>query len=272
MDRVKFAPFLVRAITWVTAPLGFVFVVGAVIALAHIFSLGFPTLVGWPPNVAAAVAAGFGTTAAVSFGIFQHFYSEETNRSERNLEAARRGIQQAWEVLSNDSPTRNMAWVNAARLVLRSQKLALQITRNEHRSEWNLFVEEWKIRFLPFLTASHEYYFGYGSFEEFSPSLELSNLDIAKIAEAVDQVTSLSIGGYSSTLYSDTQVRERAIKVIIDFTSIYDPADDPIQDHDELSEGDLWNISSRHLNGLFVFAKIRREYRFEDGTAIRRNE
>jgi hypothetical protein len=242
--------------------MGAVFTVCAVTALAHTVSLGAPSMIAWTPSVAATSAAGFGTTAAIFFALYQHFTALEDARSERKLNAARRGIEQAWHVLDREQPTRNMAWVNAARLILRSRNLANELTNQDHKKEWALFVEEWKIRILPFLSASHEYYFGYGDFSPFESDTDISEKDIHSIAESSAQEKSLSIGGYSSTLFADTILNERAIRTVYLFTRIYDQNDDPIKKETQFSDQEIEEVSNSHLNGLFSFLKIRRDYYF----------
>lgn len=242
--------------------LGVLFATCATVALAHTISFGVPSLVNWAPSVAATASAGFGTTSAIFFAMYQHFTSQEDAQSERSPNAAIRGVQQAWDVLDKERPNRNTAWVNAARLILRSLKLANELSNSGHQKEWALFVEEWKIRFLPFLSASHEYYFGYGQLRPFEPKTEISASDIQIIAESSYEETSLEIGGYSSSLHADTMLNQRAIRTVYMFSRIYDQRDDPIQSERPFNDEEIEEVSNRHLIGLFSYLKIRQDYLF----------
>lgn len=199
------------------------------------------------------------------FAVYQFFRVQRISSSERRLDAAQRGVRQAYEVLQNERPTRQIAWVNAARLILRANALADSLTEDVHDREWRLFVEEWRVAFLEFLQADHTYYFGIGPFERFPDYINISHVDLEDIAERVADERSITIDGYSSSLYSDFILSERAIKVIYEFSRSYDPDDDPILSRQIFSELDIEDVGNSHLNGLIAFLRIRRRYSFSGG-------
>jgi hypothetical protein len=112
--------------------LGGLFLVIAVIAGFHTFSFGWPALVPWRPDTAASVMAGAGTVSAILFGLAQFGDQQIVQRSKHCLDAAMRGVERAHEVLGQDHEERNLVWVNAARLIQRSLRLATNLSEPDH--------------------------------------------------------------------------------------------------------------------------------------------
>ena len=122
--------------------LGGVFLSVAVVALFHTVSFGWPPLINWRPDVAASVMSGAGTIGLIFFGFGTWFGGRVTQRSKNYLDFATEGIRRAYSVLESDQPTRNIAWVNAARLIRRAEKVASNIVEADHEDAWKLFREE----------------------------------------------------------------------------------------------------------------------------------
>ncbi|MBK8199134.1 MAG: hypothetical protein IPK75_12280 [Acidobacteria bacterium] len=242
--------------------LGALLLLSSLVCAAHSISLGLPAIIQIDANSAAGSAGAFAAGSGLFFAINQYYRSELVHRSQRALDAACRGVERAWLVIDSDAPTRNIAWVNAARLLLRAQHLSKSITEEYHEREWRLFTEEWKIKFLPFLSNSHEYYFGLPSSDPVVPATKIEKTDIDSIAERSVVETSLEIDGYSSTLHANSFVSERAIRVIFEFTEIYDHNDDPLNNTRGFLDDGMTQVENRHLLGLLAYLKIRLRYLF----------
>lgn len=257
-----------RIVLIVANVLGVLFLAVSLIAGFHTFSLGAPSLVGWSPDTAASVMAGTGTVAAILFAIGQFAALEMTRRSQACLDAARDGIRRAHDVIIADEPTRNIAWVNAARLVRRSLTLSNQIATPDHRETWKLFREEWRIRFLKFIDADLRYYFGVG---ELVP-VEVLNIDQARIdqlATVTHRRRELNIAGLTAEHADTLMIVPRALKTIYDFVREFDGNDDPLDDAPDFDEVDDGQLMRRDHFGLLAYTRLLDRYTFHGGRAVR---
>lgn len=152
--------------------------------------------------------------------------------------------------------------------MLRSQNLASKLTEKEHKEEWNLFVEEWKIRFIRHLSYGHEYYFGYGLKSNFPDDIKLGHEELLEIAESAARVQTVEFPNVGSTRYSNRFLKETAIAVIYDFTRIYDENDDPIRSAREFQASDLYSPHLSNLHGLWTYLSIRTKF-IIDGADVR---
>ena len=256
---------LVKSAQYLSLATGLIFLLAAILAGFHSLDLGWPSLVAWPTMEASSACAGFGTTSAVSLALFQFFRLQRISSSSRRLDAARRGIIQAYEVLQKERPTRQIAWVNAARLVLRSNELARALTEQVHEREWKLFVEEWRVAYLEYLQADYTYFFGTEELKRFPDDLKIERRDLEALASKIADNRTFEIDGYHSSLFADLVLSERSIKVIYEFARLYDQADDPLQSCEPFKEEEIEEVGNYHLNGLFAFLRIRRKYNLDGG-------
>jgi len=251
--------------------LGAVFLLSAIVAGFHSIPLGLPSLVHWDAGVAAAACAGFATTAVIFFTLSQFARVTAEASSARRLSAAQRAIQQAHDIQETESPSRRIAWVNAARLLLRAEQLSNELSVKAHKTEWNLFREEWRIRLLKFFKAPPRYYFGLDALEPHASDLKITEEDIKQIALDMDDVRTFQIGGYSSTVFADTRLSDRSIRAVFRFVANYDPDDDPLQSLEDDQELFRENVEFQNLHGLHAFIKISENYDLSHGRASKKN-
>ncbi|MEZ6028349.1 MAG: hypothetical protein R3C46_01240 [Hyphomonadaceae bacterium] len=250
---------------WIGLALGFLLLAGA--AGAHTFSWGLPSLVGWKPDTAAAMMAGSATVAAILFGLAQFGDRQVTQRSQYCLEAATQGIRSAYEVLQQDHEDRNLVWVNAARLVLRSLKLASNLSEPDHIEAWKLFREEWRIRFLRFLDADLPYYFGVQSYSPFT-NVEVTKEVVEDLHKRSMQTRTLTIEGLDASIDDSKMVTARALRAIYDFVLAYDRNDEPLDDVSDWSDTDMHELLNRDHYGLRAYLEVKRSHHYLGGRSM----
>lgn len=248
--------------------LGGTFLTVAVVAGFHTFSWGLPSLIAWQPDVAGNVMAGTGTVAAIFFGVAQWSATQFHQQSKHTLDTASEGIRRAYAVLEADLPTRNIAWVNAARLVKRSLAVADSITQQEHIDAWKLFRDEWRIRLMKFLDADLSYYFGVEPWKQ-SELLNVTPALIEDLAKRSETQRVLEIEGLHSTQNDLKMVTGRALKTIYDFVTDYDPADEPLDGVEDFDEEARDNLLSRNHYGALAYTILRDKYTFVGGKAYK---
>jgi hypothetical protein len=250
-----------RTMLWI----GLAFVALTMIAVAHSVAFGLPSLINWQTDDAIATTATFGTVAAIFIGLFQFRHQDEIQRSQFALDVAKEGVARAYQVLGSDQPTRRIAWVNAARILLRSTEAARNIKEPDHAASWELHKEEWRIKFVPFLRCSPQYYFGLGTFDQYGESIKLDDGEIKRLLEGTNVVTEFEVANYSSTSLSDKMLQERVIRVIFEFAAFPDSWIDPLKETDRFADAEIQRLDNQDLNGLLGYVKVRRGFRLVDG-------
>ncbi len=234
---------------------GVVFMLLAIASAAHCFSFGLPSILPWNTAIAASAAGSFATVAAIFFGLYQFRHQDDVQRSQFALALAKEGVEHACQVLASDKPTRRMAWVNAARLLLRAEATAGSIRETDHLASWGLHREEWRIRLLPFLRCSHRFYFGLGDFNECGTSVSIDQDEMQGLFAESAFTSSFSAPGLSWEGDSHTRVQEHVVRVIFNFVSSSTDPQDPLAGSEGFSESELEKLGERDLWGVLGYVK-----------------
>lgn len=264
-SKVKFDD-RINGTTW--SAFGSVFLLIAVAAGCHTFSWNIPSLMNWSPEVAANMMAGSGAVAAIFFGLSQWMANQATARSKQNLDAACEGIRRAYDVLTGDKPERSFAWVNAARLILRSLDLADRLTEEDHTRAWKLFREEWRIRFVSFLSADLPYYFGVG---EWTPATKINVTPqlISSLAKQSWAERELEIEGLHASISDTRMLSERALRAIFNLVTMYDPNDEPLDKIEDFDKATKDALLRRDHYGAYAYLELTERFTFIGGEALR---
>ena len=250
---------------------GFCLMLFALVAMFHTVDFGIPSLLSWDRNIASRMLGGTATSAVVFFGLAQWLIAQMEQRSRHCLEAAMEGVKCAYNMISGDEPSRNIAWVNGARLILRSQILASRVSEQDHKETWRLFKEEWRIRFLKFIDANVEYYFGIGKMES-GDHTTLDEEKIQKLATQSVKKKSLNIETIHSDLTGSTRITLRSLKVIFDFVKEYNLEDDPLSKSPKIEEHDLEDVLGRDHYGLSAYLDTMDRYVFIGDSVKRKTD
>lgn len=265
--NARFSPTRWRALLLF---LGALFLVVAIVSAFHSIDQGLPSWLNWDTGDAATASAGFATVAAIFLGLYQFQHQGLSDLSKFALEMATAGVQRAHTVLREDKPTRNIAWVNAARLLSRSQDTATGITEQDHVHAWELFHEEWRIRFHEFLRCGPRYYFGLDTCDAYQKDIVIDDEAVRQMLVDSARVTKVEIDGFSSTGFSDTILVERAIRVIYEFAKAPANWTNHLAGRSAFTSDQVEDLNMQGMNGLLAFIKIRRKYDLVDGTVVKR--
>ncbi len=252
---------------------GGLFLFVAVVGLFHTASFGWPSLIGWKPDVAAGVMSGAGTVAVIFFGFGTWFGSRVSQRSKSYLDLAIDGIRRAYDVLELDQPSRNIAWVNAARLIRRAEKVAGNIVEADHADAWKLFREEWRIRLGKFLNADLGYYFGVDALKPAPTEIHVTEKLIQDLAKRSFKPTTLSIDGLESFDDENSMIgARRALKVIVDFVRLYDTTDEALDGVTAITDDDREKLLWSGHRGFRAYLDTLESYSFVEGKATKRKQ
>jgi hypothetical protein len=251
-----------------------VFFLLSMVAAAHIFALGVPTILKWTTGEAATACAGFATVAAVSLALFQFQRQSTIANSKFALDMAMSGIERSHQVITTNATARNIAWVNGARILLRALAVANDIREPEHRSAWELFKEEWRIRFHALIDQQAEYYFGLPAAPSYANHIDYSDDRLAKLMLESSREMSITLEGRSGTENPNTMLNLRALKAVFDFARFPENYRDTdvLQAVGEFSKADIDALDIGSRWGLFAYLRARKTMNVSYGQVYRHSE
>lgn len=242
---------------------GLGFLLAAVVAAFHSLPSVLPSLLGWTVGEAATACAGFATVSAVLFALYQ-FSAQWTSEASRfALNLAMQGVQQAHAVIVAQKPPTNIAWVNGARLLLRAQSVAENIEDEVHKAAWDLFKEEWRIKFHHLIAAPAEYYFGLPEIPDPEPhDLDYTDERLQAMMRRASYQPTIKMTGRSGHGSEDTMISPTALKIVFDFTRY--PTDyeksDRLRSAGSFSQVDIDELDMLGRWGLFAYLRARKKY------------
>ncbi len=220
--------------------------------LAIVLLVGLVTI----PNASfGAVASALVAGTALLFNAWQFGQKAETDRSKFALDMAMDGVRRAHGILISSEPAGRLEWINAGRVLARAIRMSKDIRSADHKRAWELFCEEWRIKFYYFTRRSPEYYFGLPEPENYQQKHakqyadeKIKGLLKASVVETSFDMTLSHSGGTYSTLLSET-----AIKVIYDFAEYDESWNDPLDDYPRFNDAQVERTKHRSTEGLHVF-------------------
>lgn len=238
---------------------GAVFLLAAVVAALHSVALGLPSLLHWTVGEAATACAGFGTVAAICFALFQFTQERSFQRSRFALDMAMDGIERSYAVLTSTDPATNVSWVNGARLLLHAEALARSISEDEHKAAWNLFKEEWRIKFYDLTLLPAEYFFGLPVLAALPMNADYGDERLREMMERSAYEPTIVMTGRLGTGSRDRMLSVRALKVIFDFAQFPEDyrASDPLQAAADFTQADRDRMDISSVWGLFAYLYAR---------------
>lgn len=238
---------------------GGIFLFAAIVAAVHSVALGVPSLLNWTVGEAATACAGFGTVAAISFALYQFSRERLIERSKFALDMAMAGVERSYAVLTAVEPPTNIAWVAGARVLLRAQTLATNITEVEHHAAWRLFEEEWRIKFHHLTTKPAEYYFGLPSPSATHEKLDYQDAHLKTMMLASGYEPSITMTNRQGSASFDRMLNPRPLKVIFDFAQFPENyrETDGLQTIGKFSRSDRDRMDIGNLWGLFAYLYAR---------------
>lgn len=240
---------------------GFVFLAASIVAALHSLPPVLPSALHWNVGDAATACAGFATVSAVFFALHQFAVRWQGDASKFALDMAMQGVRQAYEVISAQNPPTNVSWVNGARLLLRAETVARNIAEPDHKDAWDLFKEEWRIKFAAIISSPAEYFFG------LAPDSQADPLDIDYSDERLEDMmlraslqSTIKMTNRSGMGSDHTMLSLRALKVVYDFAK-FPPEyqnSDFLNTVGDFTQEDIDQLDILSRWGLFAYLRARR--------------
>lgn len=200
--------------------------------------------------------------AALLFNAWQFGQKADNDRSRFALDMAMDGVRRAHGILAAAEPAARLEWINAGRILARAIRMSKDIRAEDHKTAWELFREEWRIKFYYFTRRSPEYYFGLPEPADYQAQRakqygdeKIIGLLKASVVETEFGMTRAHSSGTSSTVLSET-----AIKVIYDFAEFDETWNDPLDAVESFTDAQIERIRRRDTEGLYVFLYARRKW------------
>lgn len=215
------------------------------------------------PNPALGALTGWLVAgAALLFNAWQYGQKAENDRSRFALDMAMEGVRRAHGILTASEPASRIEWINAGRILARAMRMSKDIRAEDHNTAWELFREEWRIKFLYFLRRSPEYYMGLPEPSGYEQQ-KVKNYGDDKLIELLKKTaieTEFNMTRSHSSSSANSYLSETAIKVVHDFAEYDESWNDPLDTIEGFTDAELKRVKHRSTQGLYAFLYALRKW------------